>query len=53
MGLDARGDIAIVETIVYVPVAAAAVFLLIRHGEGRRAGWIYLLVLSIGTCLES
>lgn len=53
MGLDARGDIAIVEAIVYVPVAAAAIFLLIRHSESRKAAWIYLFVLSISVYMIS
>lgn len=47
MGLDARGDIAAAQLAVYIPVLAISVFLVSRHGFGRRAGWLFLLILSI------
>lgn len=48
MGLDERGDIAILEIIVYTPILVSSGFLIFRHGLTRNAGWIFLLILSIG-----
>ncbi|KAK7694240.1 hypothetical protein QCA50_001420 [Cerrena zonata] len=47
MGLDERGDIAVLELIVYTPILVTSGILIFRHGLGRNAGWIYLLILSI------
>ncbi|KZT06263.1 uncharacterized protein LAESUDRAFT_653709 [Laetiporus sulphureus 93-53] len=44
---DARGDIAIAELVVYVPVLVVALMLVLRHGLARRAGWVFLVILSI------
>lgn len=49
MGLDARGIIAIVEIVIYVPILFVGGFLAIRHGFTRKAGWIFLFILAIGT----
>lgn len=46
--LDQRGDIAIGEIVVYIPIALISIALLIRHGFSRRGGWIYLVLLAIG-----
>lgn len=45
--LDRRGDIAIVEIVAYVPILIASGFLVTRHGFTRKAGWSYLVALSI------
>ena len=47
MTLDARGDIAIVELLVYVPLHFITLFLAVRHGF-KRVAYIYLLLLSVG-----
>lgn len=46
MGLDARGGISVAELIVYIPLFAVSVILVLRHGF-RKTGWIYLILLSI------
>lgn len=48
MGLDARGNIAAAEIALYIPVLLIGVFLALRHGFKREAGWVFLVVLSIG-----
>ncbi|KAH9846634.1 hypothetical protein C2E23DRAFT_686247, partial [Lenzites betulinus] len=45
--LDARGIISIVVIVIYIPVLLAGVVLSMRHGFARKAGWIYLVILSI------
>ncbi|KAH9836536.1 uncharacterized protein C8Q71DRAFT_758388 [Rhodofomes roseus] len=45
--LDPRGDIAIAEIIVYLPVLVVSGILVARHGVARKAGWIFLLILSL------
>ena len=47
MGLDARGYIAIVEIVIYVPILFIGLALSFRHGFKRKAGWIMLVILSI------
>jgi len=47
MGLDQRGYIAIAEAIVYVPILCIAVSLVFRYGFTKKAGWVYLVILSI------
>ncbi|TFK93049.1 hypothetical protein K466DRAFT_479360 [Polyporus arcularius HHB13444] len=47
MGLDARGNIAAAEIALYIPVLLIGVFLALRHGFKREAGWVFLVVLSI------
>jgi hypothetical protein len=38
--------IAIAELVVYILVALASVFVVLRHGFHRQLGWIYFFVLS-------
>ncbi|KAI0823127.1 hypothetical protein BC628DRAFT_1301588, partial [Trametes gibbosa] len=45
--LDARGIISIVVIVIYIPILCAGVILSMRHGFTRKAGWIYLVILSI------
>ncbi|EMD41591.1 hypothetical protein CERSUDRAFT_110168 [Gelatoporia subvermispora B] len=45
--LDARGDISVAEIIIYIPILILSGILVLRHGFARRAGWIFLLILSI------
>ena len=47
MGLDQRGDISVVEIIVYAPILFIAITLVMRYGFSKRAGWVFLLVMSI------
>lgn len=48
MALDERGDIAVAELVVYIPILFVSAFLVYRHGIRKRAGWIFLLLLSLG-----
>jgi hypothetical protein len=48
MPLDQRGKISIAEIVFYVPTLFLAFFLTLRHGFRREAGWIYLLIFSVG-----
>ena len=52
MGFDARGYIAIVEIIIYIPILLVGLFLSFRHGFKRQAGWIMLVILSISEILR-
>ncbi|KAH9921456.1 uncharacterized protein B0H18DRAFT_956651 [Fomitopsis serialis] len=45
--LDPRGDIAVAEIVMYLPVLFVSGSLVAKHGITRRAGWIFLLILSI------
>lgn len=45
--LDQRGDIAVAEIVVYIPILILSVILVIRNGFTRQAGWIYLVILSL------
>ncbi|EIW56860.1 uncharacterized protein TRAVEDRAFT_127494 [Trametes versicolor FP-101664 SS1] len=45
--LDARGYIAIVEIVIYAPLLLVIIPVVFRNGFARKAGWIYLLLLSI------
>ncbi|TCD68819.1 hypothetical protein EIP91_009686 [Steccherinum ochraceum] len=47
MGLDTRGDISVVELVVYIPLGLVAAYLIIRPGSLRKTGWFYLMLLSI------
>ncbi|KAM5533770.1 hypothetical protein V8D89_012545 [Ganoderma adspersum] len=47
MKLDQRGDIAIVEIILYIPILFLSIVLVVRHGATRKAGWIFFAILSI------
>ncbi|PSS12983.1 hypothetical protein M430DRAFT_36183 [Amorphotheca resinae ATCC 22711] len=56
MTLDYRNGVSIAEIIVYVPSLAIAVFLAVRHGFNRSAGWLFLVIFSlariIGPCMQ-
>jgi hypothetical protein len=45
--IDGRGGLSIAVLIFYALGLLPAVFLCIRHGFGRHAGWLYLLTLPI------
>ncbi|KAH9944722.1 hypothetical protein B0H21DRAFT_694637 [Amylocystis lapponica] len=47
MALDPRGDISVVEIIIYIPILIIGVLLVMRHGFSRKAGWIFLVILSL------
>ena len=42
-----REGLNIAELIFYIPVLFVAGFVAFRHGFGRQAGWIFLLLLSL------
>jgi len=42
------GKLAVAEIFFYIPVLAAAIFVTIKHGFNRRAGWLLLLLFAIG-----
>ncbi|KAI8992777.1 hypothetical protein BD414DRAFT_482168 [Trametes punicea] len=44
--LDQRGDIAIAEIVLYVPILAIGIPIALRHGFARKAGWIFLVLLA-------
>ncbi|KAM5537306.1 hypothetical protein V8D89_009036 [Ganoderma adspersum] len=47
MKLDQRGDIAIAEVALYVPILLLTIVLVLRHGAAGNAGWIFFASLSI------
>ncbi|RPD61451.1 hypothetical protein L227DRAFT_610462 [Lentinus tigrinus ALCF2SS1-6] len=47
MALDARGIISIVEIILYLPILVISALLALRNGFTKKAGWIFLIILSI------
>ncbi|KAI1360644.1 hypothetical protein F5Y08DRAFT_44953 [Xylaria arbuscula] len=47
MELTVRNDISIAQIILYVPFLAISVFLCVRHGFGRNAGWFFLVIFSL------
>lgn len=53
MKLDKRGDVSIAEIVIYIPILIVSFILVLRHGFTRRAGWIFLLILSISKLFES
>ncbi|EFE29277.1 uncharacterized protein ARB_03848 [Trichophyton benhamiae CBS 112371] len=56
MAVDYRHGVAIFSLIVYLPCFFIAVYIALRHGFAKSAGWYFLVVLSlvrvIGSCLE-
>ncbi|EKM60756.1 uncharacterized protein PHACADRAFT_246870 [Phanerochaete carnosa HHB-10118-sp] len=44
--LDSRSIVSAIEIVVYIPLAALSVCLLVKYGF-KREGWLYLLILSI------
>ncbi|KAH9945606.1 hypothetical protein B0H21DRAFT_709309 [Amylocystis lapponica] len=47
MALDKRGFISASEVVVYVPILIIGVVLVLRHGFSKKAGWLYLVILSV------
>ncbi|PIL26230.1 hypothetical protein GSI_11985 [Ganoderma sinense ZZ0214-1] len=47
MKLDQRGDIAVAEIALYIPILLLSIVLVLRHGAARRAGWTFFAMLSI------
>ncbi|KAI0334289.1 hypothetical protein GY45DRAFT_1318778 [Cubamyces sp. BRFM 1775] len=47
VNFDARGYIAIAEIVLYVPIFFIAIPIALRNGFTRKAGWIFLVLLSI------
>lgn len=51
MAISYRDGIAIGEIIFYVPALAIAILLAIRHGFGRNAGWLFLVLFTLARVL--
>ncbi|KAI0603301.1 hypothetical protein F4775DRAFT_533061 [Biscogniauxia sp. FL1348] len=51
MALTELNNISIAEIVVYTPALLGAIFLAVRHGFGRNAGWLYLIVFSVARIL--
>jgi MFS family permease len=47
MTLTYRNGVSIAEIIVYVPALLIATFLAVRHGLGRNAGWLFLILFCL------
>ncbi|GAP93246.1 putative transmembrane protein [Rosellinia necatrix] len=47
MELSERSQVSIAQIVVFVPFLAVSVFLYVRHGFGRNAGWFFLLFFSL------
>ncbi|KAI1190196.1 hypothetical protein F5B17DRAFT_388457 [Nemania serpens] len=47
MGLTEHNNISIAQIVVFLPALAVAIFLCIRHGFGRNAGWLLLVIFSL------
>jgi hypothetical protein len=47
VALTEQNDISIAQIAVYLPSLVIAVFLAVRHGFGRNAGWLYLVIFSL------
>jgi hypothetical protein len=56
MALSTGHSISVAEIVIYTPFLSIGVWLSIRHGFGRNAGWLYLILFSlirlIGSALE-
>ncbi|KAI1404057.1 hypothetical protein F4819DRAFT_449283 [Hypoxylon fuscum] len=53
MTLTERNNISIAQIVIYVPSLFVAIWLAIRHGFGRNAGWFYLIVFSLARVIGS
>ncbi|KAI5928740.1 hypothetical protein F4810DRAFT_645149 [Camillea tinctor] len=51
MALTELNNISIAEIVIYTPALLLAIFLAVRHGFGRNAGWLYLIVFSLARLL--
>ncbi|KAI1490864.1 hypothetical protein F5X96DRAFT_634234 [Biscogniauxia mediterranea] len=51
MALTELNNISIAEIVVYTPALLGGIFLAVRHGFGRNAGWLYLIVFSVARIL--
>ncbi|KAI1168057.1 hypothetical protein F5B18DRAFT_346534 [Nemania serpens] len=47
MGLTEHNGISIAQIVVFIPALAVSIFLSIRHGFGRNAGWFLLIIFSL------
>lgn len=47
MALTEQNNISIAEICIYTPALFIGIWLAIRHGFGRNAGWLYLIIFSI------
>ena len=48
-----RNGVAIGELIVYLPAFAIAIFLVVRHGLSRSAGWRFLAIFTLARLLQA
>jgi hypothetical protein len=47
MAIDYRNAVNIVELGVYLPIFFLSIWISKRHGFGRNAGWVYLIIFSL------
>ncbi|KAI1194066.1 hypothetical protein F5X97DRAFT_312000 [Nemania serpens] len=47
MGLTEHNNISIAQIVFFIPALAVSIFLCIRHGFGRNAGWFLLIIFSL------
>ncbi|KAI1110276.1 hypothetical protein F5Y14DRAFT_455206 [Nemania sp. NC0429] len=47
MGLTEHNGISIAQIVVFIPALAVSIFLCIRHGFGRNAGWLLIVIFSL------
>lgn len=56
MTIGYRSAVSIVEVIFYLPALFIAAYISYRHGFGRNAGWVFLILFSlvriIGSCCQ-
>ncbi|KAI1082378.1 hypothetical protein F5B20DRAFT_34761 [Whalleya microplaca] len=47
MGLTEQNNISIAEIVIYIPALFIGIWLSIRHGIGRNAGWLFMIIFSL------
>ncbi|KAH9906470.1 hypothetical protein F4778DRAFT_726208 [Xylariomycetidae sp. FL2044] len=47
MALTEQNNISIAEIVIYTPALLIGIWLSVRHGFGRNAGWLYLIIFSL------
>jgi hypothetical protein len=56
MGFSFRDVVSVVQVILYVPSLALAVYCILRHGNAKTSGWVYLVIFcfvrTLGAILE-
>lgn len=53
MTLSYRNSVSIAELAIYAPALIVAIFLVVRHGFGRNAGWLFLVTFCLARIIGS